>query len=448
MSEIDPRTPESGSPGPVSPGGVTPSIVVVGIGADGWDGLSGRARRALQSATTIIGSRRQLDLLPPLPAALVAWRSPMSAHLAEVAGRVRFSHARADTPIDTARTATASDTDDAPVHILASGDPMFHGIGTSLVREVGADRVTVIPAVSSAALACAMLGWDAAHTPVVSTVTAPVSVVASAVSGGNRFLILSRDGTTPAQVADLLTALGFGDSPMTVLEQLGGPAERRHSARAVAWDEALVDPLNIVAVECVGPRRTLLPGRPDDTYSHDGQITKSTVRALTVCALAPAGAQVLWDIGSGSGSVAVEWLCADAGGHAVAFEVRADRSAHIPDNADRFGVGHRLRVLGGFPQSLTDSIPRPDAVFIGGGLDEPLLERVWAELGVGGRLVINAVTIESQTLLTAWSARHGGVLRRIGVETAAPLGVFTTWRPALPIVQWIVDKRPDGGESP
>ncbi|NDK91192.1 bifunctional cobalt-precorrin-7 (C(5))-methyltransferase/cobalt-precorrin-6B (C(15))-methyltransferase [Gordonia desulfuricans] len=437
MSEIDSTGTESGTSQPNSP-----SIVVVGIGADGWDGLSGRARRALQSATTIIGSRRQLDLLADVPATRVAWRSPMSAHLAEVIGSARSDAV----PADPAQGATRSGSGDTPIHILASGDPMFHGIGTSLIRELGAEHVTIIPAVSSAALACAALGWDAAHTPVVSTVTAPVSVIVGALSRGNRFLILSRDGTTPAQIADLMTAQGFGDSSMTVLEQLGGPAERRHSARAVAWDEPLVDPLNIVAVDCVGPRRTPLPGRPEDAYAHDGQITKSTVRALTVCALEPAGAQVLWDIGSGSGSVAVEWLRADADGRAVAFEVRTDRAVHIPDNADRFGVGDRITVLGGFPQALTDSTPQPDAVFIGGGLDTPMLERVWAALGVGGRLVINAVTIENQTLLTTWAARHGGILRRIGVETAAPLGGFTTWRPALPIVQWTVDKYPDGGE--
>lgn len=392
-------------------------FVVIGIGADGWDGLGSRARDELSAATVVLGSTRQLDLLPRLAADLRPWRSPMSAHLRDV----------------------LDDPSDDTVHIVASGDPMFHGIGTTAARAVGIERVQVIPAVSSASLACARLGWDLSGVSIVSTVTHDVDSVVDALSDGRDLLVLSRDQSTPVQLAHLLTANGFGWSSMTVLEQLGGDRERTVRGVARTWREPAGDPLNIVAVSCVGSRRSRAPGRPDDDYLHDGQITKQPIRALTVSALVPAHRQLLWDIGSGSGSVAIEWLRVESTARVVAFERDAARSEVIVENARRHGVHDRLTVLGAAPDACSDA-PDPDTVFVGGGLDTTVLDVAWDALVPGGRLVANAVTVENQTIVADRYARHGGSLRRFSVETAGPLGSMTTWRPSLPIVQWVVDK--------
>ncbi|UPW11518.1 precorrin-6y C5,15-methyltransferase (decarboxylating) subunit CbiE [Gordonia terrae] len=433
-------------------------FVVIGIGADGWPGLGETVRDELRRAQVIYGAARQLALLDgaasELGAQLRPWRSPMSEHLAEV---VAGAGSAASGPIEAgAGSAASGPIKDGTahagiVHILASGDPMFHGVGASIIGRVGADRVRVYPAVSSASLACARLGWDLATTRIVSAVRAEPSVVLGEVTDGARVLILSRDETTPAAVATLLVDAGFGSSTMTVLEQLGGPAEQIATDTAESWRRRAGDPLNIVAVDCVGPRRSRLPGRPDDAYEHDGQITKSTIRALTVCALGPTGAQTLWDIGSGSGSVAIEWLRADDRGTVVAFERDSERAERLRRNAARHGVAHRLTVRGPAPDELADA-PRPDAVFIGGGLDEEILSLAWAALADRGRLVVNAVTVENQALVTRRHGELGGTLRRLSVETVAPLGTMSTWRPALPIVQWAVDKpapsTPDPGPEP
>ncbi|MGC4963543.1 precorrin-6y C5,15-methyltransferase (decarboxylating) subunit CbiE [Gordonia sp. DT218] len=407
---------------------MTDRYVVVGIGADGWDGLGRRARDELSGAAMIYGSDRQLGLLPPLAAQLRPWASPMSAHLTEV--------------LETAsRSGPDGDSTEAAgaVHILASGDPMFHGIGSTIVRAVGAARVDVIPTVSSAALACARLGWDLTEVGILTTVARDLESVADALTDGRNLLILSRDETTPAQLAHLLTDNGFGWSSITVLEQLGGPAERIVRGIARTWAEPTGATLNIVAVTCVGPHRSRAPGHPDDEYANDGQITKQPIRALTVSALAPSHRQLLWDIGSGSGSISIEWLRAEPTGRVVAFERDDARSAQLIANAAQHGVRGRLTVGGAAPEALA-SAPEPDVVFIGGGLSTSVLEAAWAALSEDGRLVANAVTLENQHLLTEWYGRHGGSLRRLSVETAVPLGTMTTWRPSLPIVQWVVDK--------
>lgn len=394
-------------------------FVVVGIGEDGWAGLTDAARDELLSAEIVYGSSRQVALVShgadQSRTRLVAWRSPMSEHLAEVL---------ADPPV-------------ALVHVLASGDPMFHGVAASIVRQVGADRVTVVPHVSSASLACARLGWDLAGTRIVSAVTGPPEAIVAHLSGGRRILVLSRDQHTPSQVLTIVRDNGFGDSQVTILQRLGGPAERIVSADG---DTTNVDPLNIVAVDCRGPRRPATPGLPDGEYENDGQLTKEPVRALTVCALRPGGAQLLWDVGGGSGSIAIEWLRADADGRAVAFEADPARAERLTRNADRHGVAHRLQVAGKAPEALAGH-DAPDAVFIGGGLSERMVEQCWETMAPGGRLVANGVAIESQNLLTGAAARYGGTLRRFSIETATPLGSLTTWRPALPIVQWVADKR-------
>jgi len=398
-----------------------PRFVVVGIGADGWDGLSGAASRELASATRVFGSARQLALLgSAVDAEQTAWRSPMSAHLRGL----------------------LADPGPTPVHLLASGDPMFHGLGATVVDAVGAADVRILTHPSSVSLAAARLGWDLAGVRVVSLVTGEADEVAAQAGGGRRLLVLSRDASSPAAIAAILREYGWGASSMTVLEQLGGPDEGRHESTAAEWSLPEGDPLNLVAVDCVGPARHLAPGLPDESFDHDGQLTKQAVRALTVAALAPVDGQVLWDVGAGSGSVGIEWLRVNPTGRAVAFERDPTRSARIAANARRHGVTGRLRVVDGEVAAVVPTFggPGPDAVFAGGGLTREVFSLLWHALSTGGTFVANAVAIPTQQLVVDLAAEYGGTLRRIGVEEAGPLGRLTAWRPALPIVQWTVAK--------
>lgn len=393
-------------------------FVVVGIGADGWDGLSGHAQAELRSAERIHGSARQLALLPDgVAAETIPWESPMSEHLDRVL---------ADESMDT-------------VHLLASGDPMFHGLAASVVRAIGADRVTVFGSSSSVSLAAARLGWDLARTEVRSLVTGDAESLIPALTDGARILVLSRNAESPDQVAGLLRRKGFGWSTLTVLGDLGGVDESVVRGLARSWNVPEVPALNILAIECVGPARTRAPGLPDADYVNDGQLTKQPIRAITVCALAPAEGQLLWDVGAGSGSVAIEWLLQTRSGRAIAFESHPERADRIRVNAREHGVAERLTVAGAAPAALYGA-PDPDTIFLGGGLDAELLDTCWEALSAGGRLVANAVTLETERLLVAAREERGGELVRLSLERAGALGSMTAWRPALPVVQWTVDR--------
>ncbi|MEU0544648.1 precorrin-6y C5,15-methyltransferase (decarboxylating) subunit CbiE [Nocardia sp. NPDC005978] len=408
--------------GAASWGGPHP-IAVVGIGADGWDGLGGPARREIGAAEVLLGSERQLALIPAAESAAdrVSWPSPLVPALPGLLAR--FAGAR--------------------LCVLASGDPMFFGIGATLARLVGAAALRVLPQPSSAALACARLGWGLAETPVVSAVGRRVETVLPELAHGRRLLVLSSDEHTPGRLAELLARNGFGESRLTVLEQLGGPDEALATGVAATWERAAGDALNIVAVECVhdpgAPRLTRVPGLPDDVYAGDGQLTKHEIRALTLSALAPAPGELLWDVGGGSGTIAIEWARTHPSCRAITFERAESRRKQIAENAAALGVPG-IEVLGAAPESFGDS-PAPQAIFIGGGLTGAgLFAACWDRLPMGGRLVANAVTAESEAQLTLLAARHGGTLRRFQVYRAEPLGGFTSWRPQLPVTQWSVVK--------
>ncbi|MET8624109.1 precorrin-6y C5,15-methyltransferase (decarboxylating) subunit CbiE [Kitasatospora sp. NPDC004669] len=394
-----------------------PPITVVGIGADGWPGLAATSRAALQSAEVVIGGPRQLDLLPhdQVAAERVPWPSP----LRPAAPGLLAAHA------------------DRRVAVLASGDPMFYGIGRTLAETVGAERLRVLPHPSSVSFACARLGWPLEATEVISLVGRPLDTLALALHPGRRLLVLSADAATPAAVAALLTGHGYGAARLCVLEQLGSPAERLLDGPADGWPHPAGDPLNVIAVELGdGPRSSLVPGLPDASYESDGQLTKRHVRAATLATLAPSPGELLWDVGGGSGSIAIEWLRAHRDCQAVSIERDPVRAERIARNARRLGVP-RLRVATGPAPAALAELPSPDAVFIGGGLTAPgLLDSCWAELRPGGRLVANTVTLESEALLTEWYRRHGGELVKLAVAHAVPVGGFTGWRQAMPVTQW------------
>ncbi|GIE80489.1 precorrin-6Y C5,15-methyltransferase [Actinoplanes philippinensis] len=395
-------------------------VTVVGVGADGWPGLSGTAQGALTAAEVVFGGARQLALLPAEVAARrVPWPSPLVPALP---GLFEAEHGRR-------------------VCVLASGDPMFHGIGATLARVLGPSSITVLPHPSSVSLAAARLGWDLATTDVVSLVTAPVETLHRVINPGRRILVLSAGAHTPAAVAGLLAARGHGDATLTVLEQLGGPAARLLTGAADGWALPEGDPLNIVAIECGdGPALAVVPGLPDTSYQGDGQLTKREVRAVTLAALAPAPGELLWDVGAGSGSIGIEWMRSHPSCRAVAVESSADRITTITANAAALGVPG-LRVVHGRAPDALDGLPRPDTIFIGGGLTrDGVLDRCLTALRSGGRLVANAVTVESEAVVAAAYAKLGGELTRLTVQRGSPVGGFTGWRSFMPVTIWAVTR--------
>ncbi|EPL04951.1 bifunctional cobalt-precorrin-7 (C(5))-methyltransferase/cobalt-precorrin-6B (C(15))-methyltransferase [Pseudomonas sp. CF161] len=392
---------------------MSPWLTVVGIGEDGFKGLGKNARRALMGASRIVGGQRQLDLLPVcIRGERQLWPSPFS--LEPVLGR------RGDA-----------------VCVLASGDPMLFGVGASLARQVAEGEMQVLPAPSSYSLAAARLGWPLQELVTLSVVARPVAALSAQLFSGVRLLVLSNDGQSPAAVARLLRERGFGPSRVSVFEHLGGEAERRIDGIANQWNDAPHADLNLLAIECLAepgtPRLSRLAGLPDEAFAHDGQLTKRDVRAITLARLAPVPGELLWDVGAGSGSIGIEWMRAHPSCRALAIEADAGRQQLIEHNRDALGVPGLQLIRGSAPQALA-GLERPDAIFIGGGVTrEGVLQTCWEQLKPGGRLIANAVTLQSEMTLMAWRERHGGELTRIHIAQAQPLGDFDTWRQALPI---------------
>lgn len=395
-------------------------VTVVGIGADGWAGLTEPGRAALRSAPVIAGSPRQLELLPDLAARRVRLPAPLLPQLDDL---VR---------------------DNPGLCVLASGDPTLHGIGATLARRLGAGRLRILPAVSCVALACARLGWPQQDIVVVSLVSQQPEAVLAALQPHGRVIALCRDRHTPAQVAALLAASGWGRSDLIVLEQLGGPAERVTAAQpACSGRVGSSADLCVLAITArpapAAAAATRAPGLPDDAYENDGQITRREVRAPALAALRP-GPGLLWDVGAGSGSIGIEWMRCDPRARGIAIEARPDRAARITRNAAALGVPGLQVITGTAPGALA-SLPGPNAIFIGGGLTTGgVLGTCWERLAAGGRMVAHAVTIESEALLHEWHRARGGDLVKIAVSYLDQLGTFTTWRPALPVTQWQVTR--------
>lgn len=392
-----------------------PWLTIVGLGEDGPDGLSEASRTALGRADVVFGGPRHLALVAAGDRGR-AWPVPFRIDpvLAEK-GR--------------------------NVVVLASGDPFWFGAGGSLAAHLSPGEWTCHPAPSTFSLAAARLGWRLEETVCLGLHAAPFERLVPCLARNVRAICLVRDGEAAAALARWLTGKGFGPSPLTVLEALGGPEERiRHVA---AEDFAIDDVRHPVAVAVTvagGAGLSRAPGLPDENFAHDGQITKRPVRALTLSALAPRPGEVLWDLGAGSGSISVEWGLAAPGATAQAVEARLDRAENIRVNAAAFGLAHRITVTQGHWPDLAATLPRPDAVFVGGGADLTGLDRLWSLMPDGTRLVANAVTLESEALLSTCQQRRGGTLLRIELATAEPLGRLRGWHPSRPVVQWSVVK--------
>ncbi|MGB8629252.1 MAG: precorrin-6y C5,15-methyltransferase (decarboxylating) subunit CbiE [Xanthobacteraceae bacterium] len=397
-------------------------LSIVGIGEDGIEGLGTAARALIGAAEIVFGGRRHLGLAAPLiRGAARPWPSPFDGAAEEICrhrGR--------------------------PVCVLASGDPFHFGVGAVLTRRIDAHEMIVVPAPSAFSLAAARLGWSLPDTVLLSLHGRSLDLIRPHLQPGARILTLTSDGDGPAALAELLTRIGFGKSRLTVLEALGGPRERSRKTIAAEFTFGSADSLNTLAIEVEAAPDArvvaLTPGLPDDLFEHDGQITKREIRAVTLSALAPRQGELLWDIGAGSGSVAIEWMLADPTMRAVAIEARADRAARIVRNAAALGVPGLELIEGTAPAAL-DGLPTPDAIFIGGGAsDASVLDVAARALRPGGRFIVNAVTLQTEALLLGRHSAFGGELIRLVVSRAQPLGEKTGWHAAMPVTQWIWKK--------
>jgi len=395
---------------------MAPWLAIVGVGEDGLDGLSGAARALIMQAKLIVGGARHLALIGETDAECLVWPSPIGDAIAAIAARRG-----------------------APTVVLGSGDPFFYGVGDLIARNFAREEIVALPSPSAFSLAASRLLWSQQDCALLSLNGRAFERLTPHLQPRARLIVLSWDETTPARVASHLVSLGMGGSRLHVLEHLGGPHERVREMRArdFAFDD--VAALNTLAIEveaAPGARAIpLTPGLPDEWFEHDGQITKRDIRAVTLAALAPRKGELLWDIGAGSGSVAIEWMLADPANRAIAVERDNERAARIARNAAALGVPGLEIVAGAAPQALS-SLPAPDAIFVGGGGDAATLHAAWDALPAYGRIVVNAVTLETQALLATAYAEKGGDLVQLQIARARPVGRYRALEPALPVLQW------------
>jgi precorrin-6Y C5,15-methyltransferase (decarboxylating) len=396
-------------------------LAIVGIGEDGTEGLTPAARALIANAKLVIGGKRHLALSDCLPSGeLMAWPNPIAESIPTI-----LAH-RGE-----------------PVAVLASGDPYCFGVGTMLSAHVPPEETVCVPAPSSLSLACARLGWALDDVTVVSLCGRPIETLAPLLQPKRRVLALSADATTPAAVARYLSIRGFERSVIHVLEALGGPRECMRVTTADRFGFNHVEALNLLAIEVeAGACAKIIPlvsGLPDEMFEHDGQITKREIRAVTLSSLAPRAGELLWDIGCGSGSVSIEWLLRHAANQAIGIERDPARAARAARNAAALGVP-RLEVVTGEAQAALASLPAPNAIFIGGGAEPALIDKAYAALKPGGRIVANAITLETEKAVLTAQTELGGTLTRLSIERLDAVGGKQAFRPAMTVTQWSAAK--------
>ena len=397
-----------------------PWLHIVGIGEDGMDGLLPATRAVVEAAEVIVGGDRHHDLSSAVTAQRVAWPSPLAAlidMLKAMQGR--------------------------RVVVLATGDPLWFSVGARIGRSIDPHEIVFHPQLSAFQLAAARMGWSLADVETLTVHGRPVEQMIAFIQPDARLLILTTGAATPGQIAAFLTARGFGRSKMTVLANMGGEQEARFDGVAESWDHTVPE-FNTLSVECIAaPDAALLPrvpGLADDLFQHDGTMTKQEVRAATLAKLMPMRGAVVWVSGAGCGAGGGEGMGGARQARAIGVEPDADGSAMAAANGLALGTPRRQLIDGKVPQALA-GLEAPDAVFIGGGLSREVFEAAWAALRPLGRLVANAVTLESEAVLVALHAEFGGQLVKIQVQRAEPVGPRTGWRPLMPVTQWSLIKR-------
>ncbi len=393
---------------------------IVGIGEDGMDGLAPATRAVVEAAEIIIGGDRHHELSDGVKAQRVAWPSPFDALIDKL---LEYKGKR--------------------VVVLATGDPLWFSIGARIGRSIDPSQIVYHPQLSAFQLTAARMGWSLADVETLTVHGRPVHQMVAFIQPDQKLIILTTGAETPAQIAKFLSERGFGKSEMTVLANMGGEKELRFEGVAENWSHE-VPAFNTLAVNCIAaPDAALLPrvpGLDDSLFQSDGTMTKQEVRAATLAKLMPMRGALLWDIGAGSGSVAIEWMRAARYARAIGIEPRADRRAMAGENALALGAPKLELIDGSVPEALSN-LAAPDAIFIGGGLSEETFDIAWENLRPLGRLVANAVTLESEALLIALHKKHGGQLVKIGVERAEAVGRLTGWRPSMTVTQWSLVKR-------
>ncbi|MCA0450257.1 MAG: precorrin-6y C5,15-methyltransferase (decarboxylating) subunit CbiE [Proteobacteria bacterium] len=389
-------------------------LEIVGIGEDGLAGLSPAAHAAIARARVLVGGKRHLAMVPDSAQERWAWPTPFDAGIEKLLA-LRGTK----------------------ICVLASGDPMWFGIGATLARRLAKDEYRIHPAPSAFTLAAARMGWPLQDVATLSVHGRPIEALHPHIQPGAKLLVLSDSGETPAAIARMLCARGFAASEITVLEHMGGESEARFDGIADGWPQKRHRDLNVVAIACIAdamaPLLPIVAGLPDEAYLHDGQLTKRDMRAATLARLAPYPGALLWDVGAGCGSIGIEWMRAHPACRAIAIERDEKRRGMIATNAKNLSVPG-LRIVAGVAPAALDGLETPDAVFIGGGASEAgMLEKCWAALRPGGMLVANAVTLQSEAVLIAARETYEGELVRISVAHASPVGKFDAWRTAMPV---------------
>jgi precorrin-6Y C5,15-methyltransferase (decarboxylating) len=398
-----------------------PWLTVIGIEEDGLSGLSSDAVAHIERADVIFGGKRHLAMLDEVNAEHVQWSVPFSDSIVKIQAH-----------------------SDKNVVVLASGDPQWFGIGSVLAKKIDLSEFQIIPARSSFSLAASQLAWSLANVQTLTLHGRAFANIARWVFPSAKLLVLSNDGSTPAKIAEHLAGRGFGQSKVHVMEHLGGTKQRISCSAAAGFDVSDIADLNIVGVECIADSdahwHSAVAGLPDDAYIHDGQLTKSVVRAATLSALRPFPGGLLWDVGAGCGSIGIEWMRAAPNTKAIAIEPNPKRLKMIAANAAILGVPNLKVISGKAPVGLME-LTMPDAIFIGGGFTQDnVFETCWQALSERGVLVVNAVTLESETRLFELHQKFGGTLTRTSVEQVAPMGSFRGWQQAKPVTQWQVIK--------
>ena len=410
-------------------------LCVIGIGEDGWDDLSADARDLLYESEIVLGGERHLKMLPKdWEGERIVWSSPIREAVSKIVSW---------RPEDSASV--------QKVAIMASGDPLCYGIATKLLRHLPIEEIWIKPALTTFSLMCSRIGWSLPDVETLTIHGRPVEMLHPFVQPGAKLLVLSTGEESPEKAAKLLCARGFGKSIITVLEHLGGRKERQFSGPADSWNHPEGAALNAMAIECIPESNATIlsriPGLPDEAFFHDGQLTKREIRAVSLSRLMPVVDQVLWDVGAGCGSVAIEWMRTSPRCRAVAIEKSKSRLKLIEQNSQELGVPMLQIISGSAPEVLAD-LPAPDAVFIGGGLSSGnLLQTCWTALKPGGRLVANAVTLEGEQKLLQWQNENAGKpgasgdLTRLSISRAEKIGKFQGWKEMRSVIQLAVIKK-------
>jgi precorrin-6B C5,15-methyltransferase / cobalt-precorrin-6B C5,C15-methyltransferase len=395
-------------------------LTVIGIGEDGLSGLSSAARSLIDSAEILVGGDRHLAMLPEDSRSQLVWDSPIDETIQKIINYRGKS-----------------------VCVLASGDPLWFGIGTTLLKRIPIEEISIIPSPSTFSLICTRLGWSLNQVETLSLCGRPAGLLQAYIYPSAKFLILSSGKETPKIVAEMLCDRNFSNSKIHILEHLNGTKERVISTVANQFQNfSEFADLNAIAVECIpNPDAIILSrmsGLPDEAYHHDGQLTKREVRAITLSTLAPNAGELLWDVGAGCGSIAIEWMRSHPRCQAIAIE--KSRTHFIAENAIALGTPN-LKIIEGKAPDVLHDLPTPDAIFIGGGATvTDLFETCWENLRSQGRLVANVVTLEGEQKLFQWQQKYGGTLTQISISRAEAIGSFMGWKPMRPVTQWKIIK--------